>query len=422
MRITKHDLYKVITTITLWCILPWSIFAQDFNSLSEFEDSACYTSEAATLSSVLYSFSHTEDSQKVEIKNSLSGNSIFFRIYSPQKESKKWLLIFAGIGTGVDDIHAIKAAALLRKSGYTNGMIIIPSVFREDFAQSFSRSGVVGNIPVDVSDLLQAMEQLRTSFLDQKFQITSFDYFGFSLGALSAAHLSAQLESSDNYFKPGKVILMNSPINLLKSLQNIDRLSLDGANLIQSTQVAVSYLNFLKKYPSKESIHSLLCELQKVDQGALSGVITESLKFNLDELFLYGQSRYPTDALDQVNRRYIRSSRERRRMRRLRNLRIANQASFESYVRDTVLPSSSEENLQVLNNKVSITSLSPLIKNNPKYFVIHTEDDFLQSSRTELNQYTSLFLPQNKWVVPRGGHLGLLNSLALGETLIHFLN
>jgi hypothetical protein len=410
-----------------------STFCQD--NFASFEQSLCYSSQAATLSSVLLRFPDEWVSEKVKVLGPESKKPLTFRVYPPtDPQIRRWLFIFTGIGTGVDDIHALKAARLLRNAGLQDGLVIIPSIFRMEFAASFSRLGVVGNIPEDVKDLAQAISHLKSQFLDKYYTISEISYFGFSLGALTAAHLAVQMKSQhlsnlhplDKALKPKKIILLNSPINLLKSLQNIDKLNKAKVDIYQNSQIAMSYLGHLNQEPNQESLDSLLCGLKEVDSDSLSSVITDSLKFNLDDLFLYAQQRSPTGVLDQRPHRHIRSSRERDRIRRLYDRHQAKNLSFEKYVTETVLPLSGETQLKKLNQKVSITALSPEIQHNTAFYVIHTEDDFLQSNlksnNEELQQYTSLFLPQNRWIKKKGGHLGLLNTLELGLKIKHFLN
>ena len=389
-----------------------------------FDFGPCYSPAAATLSSVLFDFKNKAPFKRIPISHPQNKKELIFKVYEPIPGSQaydndEWIFVFAGIGTGVDDAHAVKAASLLREVGIEKGLLIIPSVFRLDFAQSFSSQGIVGNIPTDAQDLLFALELLKDS--SKEYQFKEITYFGFSLGALTAAHLSSQLEKSQHPLMANKVILMNSPINLLKSLQNIDRLNEKRVSLYENTQVAISYLSYLSKYPSAQESSSLQCELYQIEESSLESVISESLKFNLDELFLYGQERTPTGALDRRPRHYLRSPRERERMQRLRDRRMAKNLSFENYVKNSVLPISQVQELSELNQRVSLTSLSNEIRNNPKYYVIHTRDDFLQSSERELNQYTNLFLPENKWIVDKGGHLGLLNFRELGEVIKDFL-
>jgi len=394
-----------------------------------FNELSCYRSDLATLTSVYFKEKLEGKLLKLRIKSSKTSETLKFSYQkaTSAKDYSEWLFIFAGIGSNSKSIHMQKITYFLRLSGYGGNILLIPSIFRPEFVKSFSPTGIVGNIPKDVEGLNLAINKaIKTLIQEKKQTISKINYLGFSLGALTAAHLSKKLKRENLQYAPEKVLLLNSPVDLFNSLNRLDKMTEKLPRFGETLEISRS---FIKGQLSKTEItnaEEAFCQLETIERDMMKGFIASNLVSMVGNVFYSGQKRTSTGYFEsRIGELSAFATREEKR-KYWRKAKIeAHRLNFKDYVEYAVVPSSQSainSSIEQINNKVSMRAIKETIEDFKKdYFLIHSTDDFLLSSREEFNVYANYFLPENSFVVDRGGHLGLLHNRSATDFMVRKL-
>lgn len=386
-----------------------------------FDELACYRSDISTLTSVFFKEELKEKIKEVKVRNSVTSEDLKFSYLDALKTTQKnnWLFIFTGIGSSSKSIHSKKLTYFIRESGFQGNILLIPSIFRADFIKSFSTTGIVGNIPQDASDLGMAMDQVIKKLQIKEDKVFSeIHYLGFSLGALTAAHLAKIMKTNERINRPRKVFLMNSPVDLFKSLSGLDKRSSHQVSLLENAAISRSFVSGQLQKTTQEKAQEIFCGLAQYEQRTVESFVAAKLVAMVGNVFYQGQRRTSTGFFEERLGKLPDFADRHEKRKYWRKAKImASQLSFRDYVQYAVVPSVNsiqtpkDLSIDQINNVVSMQALKDTFSRYQKdFYIIHSTDDLLLSSPEEFAKYHSYFLPKNSFVVERGGHLGLLHN------------
>ncbi len=130
-------------------------------------------------------------------------------------------LIFtiAGTGGGYHDANSV----LMQKAFYQAGfhVISLSSPTFQNFIVTASSTGVPGHTKWDARDLYRVMQEAWEVARQDGVEVTEFFITGYSLGAMNAAFV-AKLDEDRTMFDFKKVLMINPPWSLYKSVSRLD--------------------------------------------------------------------------------------------------------------------------------------------------------------------------------------------------------
>ncbi len=129
-------------------------------------------------------------------------------------------LVFSIAGTGAahDSLKMRSLEAILVNSGFH--VLSIGSPSHPNFIAAGAHASLPGRPSEDARDLMRVMAAALEAISDS-IEISGFHLVGYSLGALQAAHIAA-LDAEDPRFDFGKVLLINPPASLTRSMALLD--------------------------------------------------------------------------------------------------------------------------------------------------------------------------------------------------------
>lgn len=389
----------------------------------------------------LESSSHYDFPQADSIKASIAGSflkrpkSIESHDYEikPAKRKRKELkiryypgtdqhlvFVLAGIGEYEDAKVANNLALPLLDRGHH--VVIFPSVFTEMFAQSFSSTGYVGFLPADAADMLEAFSVAKDHIQeDQRLFFHSSSVVGYSLGALTAAHMQ-----KSSPFE--KVVLINPPIDLLHGLKFLDQAALKGKkptiwNTLFGRYTPLRDISFHNKtidQLEEENFKRYVRKLENVRQNDLTSLIGHLLKTSLSGVVLASQEAYDLDIFQTISKgSFDFSELIRRRSDQ------AKKVSFQEYAKDYLsrfyreVLGREDFSLEKMNHLSSLYNLERELLSHQNLFLIHNRDDFLLKNEDQM--YLEKAFGPRLLFFPRGGHLGNLWHAPTVEQIFDFI-
>ncbi len=364
-------------------------------------------------------FTYTIVKFKSEIHKGRYLKSLKVRFYESQTPSETLVYVMTGIGGNADAGGSNFMASELTKNGYH--VIIIPSTFTSEFAESYSEFGYVGLLNRDSLDLLELINQTRTFVENKSIKITSLKMVGYSLGALTAAHVSAQSEKvpllnnqRDIHFD--KVVMINTPVDLIYGLRHLDNSLLyrSKMRIKRYLTVGLSILKTIKAVSglplNLDAYQSTLDRFAFISEDEAKLFIATSLSASLGGVVEASQKVFdlgllppmPTDGSVIENQE-----------RQERASAIA-KVSFEEYIEKYVVNFYRDHNrdeeyrqysVSALNKRVSLYAVADHIKQNSNIYLMTNLDDFLLRGQTDVDYLKSLFGDRATFY-PRGGHIG----------------
>lgn len=129
-------------------------------------------------------------------------------------------LVFVVAGTGADDQapHMLTLGQTLYQAGLH--VVLLPSPTHPNFIISASGSMLPGRPDADAADLYRVMRLVDARLRDRQ-RITGYQLTGYSLGAWHAAFV-AKLDGEQDAFQFQRILLINPPLSLYRSVQAID--------------------------------------------------------------------------------------------------------------------------------------------------------------------------------------------------------
>ena len=144
--------------------------------------------------------------------------------FAPQDRPAPLIFSIGGTGAGHDSRLMKLLEAVFVASGFH--VISIASPTHPNFIVAGAEDPVPGRVRYDARDLYRVMQRAYDRVRD-KIEVTDFYLTGYSLGAWHAAFL-AHLDESEGAFDFDKVLLLNPPVSLYRSIGILDRMLPDA--------------------------------------------------------------------------------------------------------------------------------------------------------------------------------------------------
>ena len=139
---------------------------------------------------------------------------------SYQDHKAPLIFIIAGTGARYDSPKMVDLQRVFYKAGFH--VISISSPTHMDFVINASSSMVPGDLAEDAKDLYRVMH-LAMERIPGHIAITNYYLTGYSLGGIQSAFVS-KLDEEQQEFKFRKVLLINPPVSLYRSVSILDHL------------------------------------------------------------------------------------------------------------------------------------------------------------------------------------------------------
>ena len=332
-------------------------------------------------------------------------------------------LIFLIAGTGSN--YASSTMDFLKKVFYRDGyhVVQLSSPTSYDFMVGASRHATPGYSPEDARDLYAVMKAVREQ--QANLPVTDFHLLGYSLGGLDAAFVS-QLDEAEKAFAFKRVLLLNPPVNLQTSVNNLDSLvqtEVKGVNDDQTfydlifTKLATFFrakghiqMDAAMLYDFQQSPQSLSNEELAMLIGTVFRFSAADIVFTSDLLNRRGGIVPPETIITESSSLtpYFQAS-----------LRC----NFACYIDRQLLPFWRQRfggtDMTQLIHDSSLYALADYLQASPKIGVMTNADDLILGPGDL--RFLRKTLGQRLTVYPHGGHLGNLNyRVNVGDMLEFF--
>ncbi|MDY0205004.1 MAG: serine/threonine protein kinase [Pseudomonas sp.] len=354
--------------------------------------------------------------------------------YRLAKQSGPAPLIFIIAGTGAH--YSSSSMEYLKKLFYGAGFHVaqISSPTAYDFMVGASAYATPGYSPQDATDLYSVMRAIKKQ--QRNLQVTDWHLTGYSLGGLQAAFVS-HLDEQQQAFNFKRVLLINPPVNLYTSVNNLN--SLVNTKAVGANETRTFYALMLDKltrfFNSKGRFdfnEAVLFEFQnsseKLTDNELAMLIGSAFRFTAADINFTS---------DLINRRGVITPPQ-KRIYDGTNLtpyfKEALLCDFECYMHQQLLPlwrvhfkhtvlaevAVTDADLDLLNKASSLYALTDYLSNNDKIAVIHNADDIILG-RGDIGYLQHTFA-ERLTLYPYGGHLGNLDYNENAADILEFFH
>ncbi|WP_313739566.1 serine/threonine protein kinase [Pseudomonas sp.] len=331
-------------------------------------------------------------------------------------------LIFIIAGTGAPYYSSINE--YLKKLYYQAGyhVVQLSSPTSWDFMSAASRFATPGVSQEDAEDLYRVMQAVRAQH--PRLPVTSFNLTGYSLGALDAAFVS-RLDETRRSFNFKKVLLLNPPVNLLTSVNNLDKLVQTRVKGIdRSTTFYELMLEKLTRYFQEKGFVDLNEALLYDFQNSRQHLSNEQMAMLIGTSFRFSAADIAFTS-DLINRRGLIIP-PKYPITEGTSLtpffKRALQCDFECYLNEQVIPMwrarSDGNSLPQLVDQVSLYALADYLQNTPKVAVMHNADDVILGPG-DIGFLRKVF-GDRLTLYPHGGHCGNLNYRVNSDAMLEF--
>lgn len=354
--------------------------------------------------------------------------------YRLAEQSSPAPLIFIIAGTGAH--YSSNTMEYLKKLFYGAGFHVaqISSPTAYDFMVGASPYATPGYSPQDARDLYTVMRAIKKQQHDLK--VTQWHLTGYSLGGLQAAFVS-HLDEQEQVFNFKRVLLLNPPVNLYTSVNNLNNLvQVQVASTNDNQTFYELMLDKLTRYFSNKGrfdfSEAVLFDFQNSPQklndnelamliGSVFRLVSTDINFTSD---LINRRGIITPAQQKINDGTSLTPFFKRALL----------CDFECYIQQQLLPfwqvhvkqqplptaSSAAADLQLLIHATSLYALADYLRTAEKIGVMHNADDII------LGAGDLGFLQRNfaerLTLYPYGGHLGNLNYRDNGADILEFFH
>ncbi|MDD0975584.1 serine/threonine protein kinase [Pseudomonas fontis] len=330
------------------------------------------------------------------------------------------IFLIAGTGARYDASLNDYLKKLYYKAGYHVVQLSSPTSF--DFISAASRFATPGISTEDAEDLYRVMQGVRAQH--PRLPVTDYYLTGYSLGALDAAFVS-HLDETRRSFNFKRVLLLNPPVNLYTSINNLDKLVQTQVKGITSTTTFYELvLNKLTRYFQQKGYIDLNDALLYDFQQSRQHLSNEQMAMLIGTSFRFSSADIAFTS-DLINRRGLiippkypiteSTSLE-------PFFRRALQCDFDCYLTEQVIPMwrarTDGGSLLQLVDQVSLYALKDYLKNSPKIAVMHNADDVILGPgdigflRNTFGERLTLY--------PHGGHCGNINYRVNSDAMLEF--
>lgn len=334
--------------------------------------------------------------------------------YGLIRQDKKAPLVFIIAGTG-GNYSGPKNRAIARAL-YNEGfhVVSLPSPTYMSFIIAASKTSVPGLLDDDSHDLYNVMKLAWLIELQNELEVSDFYVTGYSLGGAQAAYLS-YIDDEQGFFNFKKVLVMNTPVSLLKSVEILDgyvdeSFTKDqlGKHFNQFWKQTWALLSKRYSESASDKIQlgpDFLFELYKehdLDDQKFRALIGTAFRISAASLI------FTSDVMSQSG--YIVPKGE--------NLKItdnvsdysviSHRTSFTEYAEELMLPYFQQQDPDItfddLVERASLYPIEDYLRKSDKVGLIHNQDDIIMAPG-EINWLRDVFGERAK-IYPTGGHLG----------------
>lgn len=354
--------------------------------------------------------------------------------YRLAKQTGPAPLIFIVAGTGAH--YSSSTMEYLKKLFYGAGFHVaqISSPTAYDFMVGASPYATPGYSPQDARDLYAVMQAIKKQ--QQHLDVTEWHLTGYSLGGLQAAFVS-HLDEKEQAFNFKRVLLLNPPVNLYTSINNLSRLAKTQVVGINENRTfyelmldkLTRYFNQKGHFDFNEAVlFDVQNSKQKLSDNELAMLIGSAFRFAAADINFTS---------DLINRRGIITPAQQKINDGTSLTTFFKRAllcDFDCYLEQQLLPfwqvhfkqetlaleSPSAADLESLIQASSLYALADYLSSAHKVAVMHNADDIILGAG-DLGFLKKLFA-ERLTLYPYGGHLGNLNYLDNGADILEFFH
>lgn len=355
--------------------------------------------------------------------------------YRLAKQSGPAPLIFIIAGTGAH--YSSTTMEYLKKLFYGAGFHVaqISSPTAYDFMAGASPYATPGYSPQDAADLYTVMRAIKKQ--QNSLEVTDWHLTGYSLGGLQAAFVS-DLDEREHAFNFKRVLLLNPPVNLYTSVNNLNRLAqvqvVNAADTRTFYQLMLDklsrYFNNKGRFDFNEAmLFDFQNSAQKLTDNDLAMLIGSTFRFMAADINFTS---------DLINRRGIITPPQQKINDGTSLTPFFKRAllcDFECYIQQQLLPfwrvhvQKRQQNTAVVNADAdlaaliqasSLYALTDYLNTTDKIGVMHNADDIIlgQGDLAFLKQHFT----QRLTLYPYGGHLGNLDYRDNAADILEFFH
>ena len=354
--------------------------------------------------------------------------------YRLAKQSGPAPLIFIVAGTGAH--YSSATMEYLKKLFYGAGFHVaqISSPTAYDFMVGASPYATPGYSPQDARDLYSVMQAIKKQ--QHSLEVTEWHLTGYSLGGLQAAFVS-HLDEKEQAFNFKRVLLLNPPVNLYTSINNLSSLVdtlVVGANDHRTfyellLDKLTRYFNQKGHFDFNEAVlFDFQNSKQKLSDNQLAMLIGSAFRFASADINFTS---------DLINRRGIITPAQ-QKINDGTNLtpffKRALLCDFNCYIEQQLLPfwkvhfkqkklaleSPTAADLESLTQASSLYALADYLSTTEKIAVMHNADDIILGTG-DLSFLKDHFA-ERLTLYPYGGHLGNLDYRDNGADILEFFH
>lgn len=323
-----------------------------------------------------------------------------------QAQAAPLMFIIAGTGSRYDSGSMDYLKKLYYSAGFHVVQLSSPTSY--DFMVAASRYATPGYSPLDAQELYHVMTLIRQRHTDLK--VTDWNLMGYSLGGLQAAFVS-HLDEEQQRFNFKRVLLLNPPVNLYTSVNNLDLLA---TVVLPEVHVGHTFYQSLFDHLARffeqkghfDLNEAILLEFQQSKER----LNDEQLAMLIGSMFrLFAADISFTS--DLINRRGLITP----KTQFIHDgtsltpfLELALMCDFNCYMEQQLLPFWQQHyggsDLKQLIHDTSLYALTDYLHSSPKIAVMHNQDDIILGPG-DLSYLRNTFADR-LWLYPTGGHLG----------------
>lgn len=323
------------------------------------------------------------------------------------QKNKKAPVVFILPGTGGS--YKSTTSGFIGEKLFAQGYstVTIDNAFNWRFVVGGSSSSIPGFMSEDAKDLYRVMQKIK-AYLGAGHGVypVAYSLVGYSMGGLHSLFIKS-LDDEQKIFSFDRVLLINPPVDLLHGVRALDQLHTQGETLGKQGQAKTfgSLIEVGEKILNKNNVDLKSIDLEKVigslnfTDANFAYLISFTFRSSLRDVIFASQQVKDLGILKNQATRFKRNAR----------LQEAAQFSFAEYVKLFVLPVAQKKNgltytIDDLNRDSSMYQFESLIKNDPRLFLVHSQDDFLLNQGDA--QWLAQTFGQRGVLFPYGGHCG----------------
>ncbi len=306
-------------------------------------------------------------------------------------------------------------------------VVTLPSPTHMSFIVAASNSSVPGLLDDDSHDLYNLMKLTWETQLKDLVEVSDFYITGYSLGGAQAAYVT-YIDESEKHFNFKKVLIINTPVSLINSVNILDEYVNKSFPPEQSGREFKKFWNEMwsliaERYASSANgeIHlspDFLFELYKdhdLDNESLQALIATAFRISAASMII------TSDVMSHSGFIVPKGTGVKITSDVTDYFTVAHRTGFKEYARELMLPFHQRQNpgltFEHLIERASLYPLENYLRNSEKIGLIHNEDDIIMAPG-EIEWLKDVFGTRAK-IYPQGGHLG---NLAFKDNTRYMVN